>query len=230
MWGELAPPRPPRERRSGARPRARWKATRVRRGRGRTRRPRPRTAGWRPAAAARRHGVAALALLHGQHPAQAGRRPGRLAEQPGSPHGGDPDRRPPVGRLHHPARAQVHADAGPGRTAPPPPPATRRRLRPPLPDPGPPGDQRHDQSGQRQPPQRIGTPAGSGADGGAGRRHAAALLLERSRPAPVPEPPRMSTGPRARRGDNPLRRTRWGLWTTLGTRPGGRLPSRKGPQ
>src|SRR5215211_1310620 len=43
------------------------------------------------------HGVAALALLDGQHPAQAGRRPGRLAEQPGTPHGGDPDRRPPVG-------------------------------------------------------------------------------------------------------------------------------------
>jgi hypothetical protein len=39
----------------------------------------------------------------------------------------------------------------------------RGRLRPPLPDPGPSGDQRHDQSGQRQPPQRIGTPAGSGA-------------------------------------------------------------------
>jgi hypothetical protein len=96
---------------SGASPRARWKATRARRGPGTevAVHGHAQPVGGQPLLHGG-HGVAALALLDGQHPAQAGRRPGRLAEQPGAPHGGDPDRRPAVWRLHYPTRAQVHAD------------------------------------------------------------------------------------------------------------------------
>jgi hypothetical protein len=243
MWGELAPPRPPRERRSGARPRARWKATRVRRGRGPnspSAATHSRLAASRCCTAARRgcaRPAARPVSRAGRPPAGSPCRAARVAtwrrSGPAPAGWAPPPSGPSPGTCRRWARANRTATAA-GDPAPPPPAAARPRpsrrpaARSERPAPATPADRNTGGFGR--------------ADGGAGRWHAAALLLERSRPAPVPEPPRMSTGPRARRGGNPLRRTRWGLWTTLGTgpggglwttlgtRPGGRLPSRKGPQ
>jgi hypothetical protein len=233
MWGELAPPRPPRERRSGARPRARWKATRVRRGRG-------------PGAelAVRGHAqpVGGQPLLHGGTAWL--RSPCCTASIP---------RRPAAGRVALPSSPGRHMEAvrtGARRLG-----ASTIRPEPRyMPTLGQGEPHRHRRrrpgaaSARRCPtpalPATSGTIRAASASHPSGtehrrvraRRWRGGALACGSSPSRK-EPP--GTGARAAKDEHRTESSTWrqpspedpvGLWTTLGTGPGGRLPSRKGPQ